>query len=127
MPILYNLIQKSVQPVSLKKQLRTERLATQDNNQTGWVKTGHKIILIHSANTKSRQVGIIVFAHVVLPSLRPSPLFKSRKTKQQKTMFATGVTMGLAEWIIDDTCLVFFAFFVIIGLQHDILAQVYHH
>ena len=25
---------------------------------------------------------------------------------QPKTMFATGVTMGLAEWIIDDTCLV---------------------
>ena len=22
-------------------------------------------------------------------------------------MFATGVTMGLAEWIIDDTCLVY--------------------
>ena len=37
----------------------------------------------------------------------PSVLFKSRKTKQQKTMFATGVTVGLAEWIIDDTCLVF--------------------
>ena len=36
--------------------------------------------------------------------VRKSPLFKSRKTKQQKTM-ATGVTMGLAEWIIDDTCL----------------------
>ena len=45
---------------------------------------------------------IIVFAHVV----RPSPLFKSRKTKQQKTTFATGVTMALAELIIDDTCLV---------------------
>ena len=39
-------------------------------------------------------------------SVRPSPLFKSRKTKQQKTMFATSVTMGLAEWIIDATCLV---------------------
>ena len=26
-------------------------------------------------------------------------------------MFATGVTMGLAEWIIDDTCLVFIAFY----------------
>ena len=39
-------------------------------------------------------------------SVRMSPLFTSRKTKQQKTMFATGVTMGLAEWIIDDTCLV---------------------
>ena len=24
---------------------------------------------------------------------------KSRKTKQQKTMFTTGVTMGLAKWI----------------------------
>ena len=23
-------------------------------------------------------------------------------------MFATGVTMGLAKWIIDDTCLVFY-------------------
>ena len=39
-------------------------------------------------------------------SVRPSPLFKCRKTKQQKTMFTTGVTIGVAEWIIDDTCLV---------------------
>ena len=65
-------------------------------------------ILIHSANPKSRPIGIIVFAHVV----RPYPLFKSRKTKRQKTMLATGVTMGLAEWIIDDTYLVYIIFFV---------------
>ena len=65
-----------------------------------------EVSLIHAANPNSRPVGIIVFAHVVRPSVRPSPLFKSRKTKQQKTMFATGVTMGLAYWIIDDTCLV---------------------
>ena len=53
--------------------------------------------LIHSANPKSRPVGIIVFA-----SVRTYVLFKSSKTKQQKAMFATGVTMGLglAEWII---------------------------
>ena len=44
---------------------------------------------------------IIVFANVV----RPSPLLKSSKTKQQKTMVATGETVGLAVWIIDDTCL----------------------
>ena len=33
---------------------------------------------------------------------------KSSKTKQisMKTMFATGDTVGLAEWIIDGTCLV---------------------
>ena len=59
-------------------------------------------ILIHSANPQSRPVVIISFAHVV----RPSPLFKSSKTKQQKTMVATGETVGLAEWIIDDTSLV---------------------
>ena len=56
----------------------------------------------------TRLTRIIVFAHVVRPSVRPSPLFKSRKTKQQKTVFTTVVTMGLAEWIIDDTCLVSF-------------------
>ena len=48
-------------------------------------------ILNHSANPKSRPVGIIVFTHVV----RPSSLFKHRKTKQQKTRFATG---GLWVW-----------------------------
>ena len=69
--------------------------------------------LIHSANPKSRPVGINVFAHVV----RPSPLFKSRKTKQQKTMFATGVTMGLAEWIINDTCLLIEYFWTFSYLQ----------
>ena len=30
---------------------------------------------------------------------------------QANTMFTTGETMGLAEWIIDDTCLVFLALF----------------
>ena len=40
-------------------------------------------------------------------SVRPSPLFKFKQNKfQAETMFATGETMGLAEWIIDDTCLV---------------------
>ena len=62
--------------------------------------------LIRSANPQSRPVGIIAFAHVV----RPSPLFKSSKTKQQKTMVTTGVTVSLAKWIIDDTCLVLYIF-----------------
>ena len=61
--------------------------------------------LIHSANPT--QPGRDHCFRTCCPSVRPSPLFKSRKTNQQKTMFATGVTMGLAEWIIDDTCLIF--------------------
>ena len=39
------------------------------------------------------------------PYVRTSPLFKSRKRKQQKAMLASGVTMGLTGWIIDDACL----------------------
>ena len=39
------------------------------------------------------------------PSVRPSPLFKQNKF-QAKTMFATAETEGLAQWIIDDICLV---------------------
>ena len=42
---------------------------------------------------------------LVCPSVRPH-FSKSSKTKQQKTMFATGETVGLAERIIGDTCLV---------------------
>ena len=60
--------------------------------------------LIHSANPQSRPVGIIVFAHVVRPSV---PTFQNlEKQNKAKPMFATGETAGLAEWIIDDTCLV---------------------
>ena len=44
----------------------------------------------------------------VRPSVRPSPLFKSSTTKQQKIMVATFETVCLAEWIIDDTCLVLY-------------------
>ena len=44
----------------------------------------------------------------VSPSVRPyvRPHFSKQNKFQAKTMFATGETVGLAEWIIDDTCLV---------------------
>ena len=38
-------------------------------------------------------------------------------------MFATGVTMGLAEWIIDDTCLVSITIYNKIGVVNDPLGQ----
>ena len=46
------------------------------------------------------------------PSVCPSiPTFQNlAKQNKAKTMFATGETVGLAEWIIDDTCLVYFTF-----------------
>ena len=68
--------------------------------------------MIHSADPQSRPVVIIIFAHVVRSFVRPSvrPLFKSSTTKQQKIMVATGGTVGLVEWFIDDSCLVIIFF-----------------
>ena len=44
----------------------------------------------------------------VRPSVRPSDFQNLAKQNkfQSKTMFTTGETVGLAEWIIDDTCVV---------------------
>ena len=43
--------------------------------------------------------------------VRPSvPLSKSSNQNKVKTMFATGETVGLANWIIHDTCLVLVKF-----------------
>ena len=46
----------------------------------------------------------------VRPSVRPSvhPHFSKQNKFQTKTMFTTGETVGLAEWIIDDTCLIMY-------------------
>ena len=43
-----------------------------------------------------------------MSSVRPSvPTFQNLvKQNKVKTMFAPGETVGLAEWIIDDTCIV---------------------
>ena len=49
-------------------------------------------MLIHLSDPQ-----IIVFAHVV------RPFQNLAKPNRAKTMFATGETVGLAEWIIDDT------------------------
>ena len=60
--------------------------------------------LIQSADPQSRPVVIIVFAHLVRSSVRPH--FSKQNKFQAKAMFATGETVDLAEWIIDDTSLV---------------------
>ena len=44
------------------------------------------------------------------PSVRPH-FANLAKQKQQKIIVTAGETVGLAEWIIDDTCLVFFVYF----------------
>ena len=47
---------------------------------------------------------------------------KSGITNKVKTMFATGETVGLAEWIIDDPCLVFYFFSTFFSLS-EILSR----
>ena len=70
-------------------------------------------LLIHSADSQSWPVVIIVHCfHTCSPTCVRPHFSKSSKTKQiqVKTMFTTGKTVGLAEWIIDDTCLVYHSF-----------------
>ena len=61
--------------------------------------------MIHSDKPQSWPEGLL-FSHIL--SVRPFPLYKSSKTKQQKTMFANGEIVGLTKWIIDNACLVFY-------------------
>ena len=66
--------------------------------------------LIHSDDPQSRPVGITVFSHVVRSYVRPSPLSNLTKQNKQKTIFATGETVGLAEWIIVKTFFIYIIF-----------------
>ena len=59
------------------------------------------LFVIHMADPQLRPVVIIVFAHVARPYVRP------QFSKSSKTMLVTGDTVDMAEWIIDDPCLVF--------------------
>ena len=65
--------------------------------------------LNHLADPQSRPVVIIIFTGFARMSIRTSSLFKIlQKTKlHMEIMIATGGTVGLAEGIFDDTCLLF--------------------
>ena len=60
--------------------------------------------LIHKADQQALSVVIIVFANVVRSYVRPH--YSKQNKFQVKAIFATGETLGLAKWIIDDNCLV---------------------
>ena len=68
-------------------------------------------LMIHSADLQSRLVVIIVFTHVVRTSVRTCVSTFQNVTKQNKfqvkTILATGESVGLAKWIIDNTCHIF--------------------
>ena len=68
----------------------------------------------------SPPVVIIIFANV---SVRTSvPTFQNKQNKRSlKLMIATGWNVGLAEGIIDDTCLVYFVVFKFFSVHSTIL------
>ena len=54
------------------------------------------------------------YIHTYCPSVRPSPLFKIDQNKQ---IFSVGRDCELAEWIINDSCLIQFLFILILVLD----------
>ena len=69
----------------------------------GWQKK-KQYILIHLADPHSRPIVIIIFAHV---SVHTSVKNIAKQKKQRvKIMIVSGGTVGLAEGIIDDTCVI---------------------
>ena len=74
--------------------------------------------LIHSADPQSRPVVITVFINVVRPSVSTLQNRAKQKHFQVKKVIAPGGTMGLAERIIDDTCL-----FIVIVLVFQICVR----
>ena len=84
---------------ALKKTLKQHRLWTR------W-----KVGKLGSENMfwSTRPVLIIVFIHVVRPFVPTFENLANQNNFQVKTMFTTGETVGLAEWIIDDTCHFFY-------------------
>ena len=75
-------------------------------------------ILIHSANPQSRPVAIIVSGHVSTFQ----NIAKQNKL-QMKIIIATGGTVGPAEGIIDDTCLVIL-FILLLNIEIKNVLQV---
>ena len=61
---------------------------------------------IHKVYLQSRPLVIIVLTNVVRPYVLTFKHLEKQNKFHMKTMFATGKTVDLAEWIIDDTCLV---------------------
>ena len=62
------------------------------------------IKLFHSANSQSRPVGIIVFAHVV----HPSPLIKSSKKQRKQCSLLEWLWVWPSGSLMTRTCLVMF-------------------
>ena len=66
--------------------------------------------LIHSANPQSRAVVIIVFEPVSVRNYIAIFQYLAKQNKfQEKTMFTSGETVGLAEWIIFATKFLLFS------------------
>ena len=102
-PIVITVSTRVVRPSPLfhikrKKQIFSAGRAV--GRAKGIIDDSTPVLLIHEADPQSRPVVIIVFAYVVRSYVR----------QYVRPSVPTGETVGLAEWIIDYTCLVVFIF-----------------
>ena len=65
------------------------------------------ILLIHSADPQTRPVVIIIFEQIYVRTSVPTFQIIAKQNKRHvKIVVTTGETVGLAEGIIDDICIV---------------------
>ena len=78
-----------------------------------WPRSGRSIIDPRGRPTVTVGSDHCIIVIIVRTSVRPH--FSKQNRFQAKTMFTTGEIVGLAEWIIDDTCLVIHIFIPLEG------------
>ena len=70
---------------------------------------GYVGFLIHSADPQSRPVVIIIFAQICVRTYVPTfQNIEKQNKRREKLVITTCGAVVLAEWIIDDICLVSF-------------------
>ena len=101
-------------------------IPTNADNNTSLAKCSlYPWVLINSAATVT--AGIDNCFHTCCPYIRTTvhttfKIYVAKHNKfQVKTMFTIGETVGLDEWIIDETCLVFYNF---VGLVHQAIVGI---
>ena len=103
--------------ISFTRRRRYEKLF---KTQAGPIRSTRTLFLIDPLGQPRVTAGRDHCLNTCRPSVPTFQNLAKQNKFQAKTMFTTGENVGLAEWIIDDTCLVLWVFLL---LRHIFILQ----